>query len=528
MPRLLAMYGCMVAACYLSGAIAASQAPATSSAPASDQPVADSPARWYVITINDVPVGWSRTQTQSMDGGYKTESQTRLRMAREKQIIGMSTTAWVHEDHQGHLVRAGQSQTGGGMSVRMHWEKLENGVRERRTQGAGMQERLLPAIDKQALGPVAALRAAQAARAAGKSDFTLLQFDPAQGLQASLNRWQKIEEASVVVAGQSLPCTRWKTSGPLIASGSEEWLNASGEIVLSQTPTGLGMLQNKLCDEATALAAVNEAKPPVEVMVASFVKVDPPLNDVQGQRAMTFLVNAKKPPIMPPPQEGAQRVARNSDGSFRVTIDLDKPAEPSLTSVAQDAAFMESSPMIDWKDPAVMALKESVLAKWKLNEQAFTDANTQGDEVGKTLRKARAFRSAVANHITTKNLGSAFGSASETARAKSGDCTENAVLLAALLRADGIPSRVAAGLVWAEYFAGEKNVFAWHLWTQALIDGRWVDLDATLAADAQPFHVGHVLLAVTPLTDAASDPAWSSLLTSMGNLSIEVIGEQNQ
>ena len=102
------------------------------------------------------------------------------------------------------------------------------------------------------------------------------------------------------------------------------------------------------------------------------------------------------------------------------------------------------------------------------------------------------------------------------------------MLLAALLRADGIPSRVAAGLVWAEYFAGEKNVFAWHLWTQALIGGRWVDLDATLPSNGESFHVGHVLLAVTPLTDAASDPAWASLLSSMGNLSIELSGAANK
>ena len=161
------------------------------------------------------------------------------------------------------------------------------------------------------------------------------------------------------------------------------------------------------------------------------------------------------------------------------------------------------------------------------NQTTILDKNDP-DFAANTLQKARVFRSVVANHITNQNLGSAFASASETAQNKSGDCTEYAVLLAALLRADGIPSRVAAGLVWAEYFAGEKNVFAWHLWTQAFIDGRWIDLDATLPPGEESFHVGHVLLAVTPLTDAASDPAWSSLLTSMGNLSIEVSGGPNK
>ena len=189
--------------------------------------------------------------------------------------------------------------------------------------------------------------------------------------------------------------------------------------------------------------------------------------------------------------------------------------------------------MIDWKDPAVIALKESALAnmgrdvKYNYNAPPINDPSDPNFLLH-VLIKAKTFRSAVADHIANQNLGSAFASASETAQTKSGDCTEYAVLLAALLRADGIPSRVAAGLVWAEYFAGEKNVFAWHLWTQALIGGRWVDLDATLPSNGESFHVGHVLLAVTPLTDAASDPAWASLLSSMGNLSIELSGAANK
>ncbi|MCE9618522.1 MAG: transglutaminase-like domain-containing protein [Planctomycetes bacterium] len=470
---------------------------------------ADEAPRWYYITLNEVPVGWSCSLTKPIEGGFRTESQTRLRMAREKQILSMTTTAWIEEDAAGKPLRSGQSQTGGGLSVRVNWEWAEEGIRERRTQGASVTEKLLPAIAKEALPPAAALRAAQAARTAGKKDFTLLLLDPGQGVQPAEVRSELVGSASVPVNGKPVECTHWKSSGPLIPLGSEEWIDAAGEMVQSQTPTGLGVLRSLLCSETTAISALDDAKPPVEVMVASFVKVDPPLADVMKKRSVHLLVKAKKPPIMPLPQEGFQRVKRNPDGSFDVTIDLDRPAEPSLKSVAADAAFMDSSPMIDWKDPSVLALKESALAGAHV---AATDS----------AGRSKLFQAAVASHITKKDLASAFASASETAQSKSGDCTEHAVLLAALLRADGIPSRVAAGLVWADFFAGERNVFAWHLWTQALIDGRWVDLDATLPANGESFHPGHLLLAVTPLRDAASDPAWTSLLTSMGNLSIEV------
>ena len=543
MSRLTAFIGCIGAAGFLLCIGAArhtqnSDAPQTQASPPSASTStaapsdADNSTHWYIITLNNVPTGWTRLQTKTIPEGFRTETQTRLRMAREKQILSMTSTSWIEEDAAGRPLRGGQTQAGGGMSVRVAWEFVTDGIRERRTQGATVKERILPAIDKEALSPMAAMRMGQGARAAGKSDFTLLTIDPAQGLQTQLNRWEKIDESAAVIAGKSVACTRWRTSGPMIAKGSEEWINAAGETVLSQTPTGLGVLKNVMCDESTALAALDEAKPPVEVMVASFVKVDHALSEVSTKRALTLLVKAKKPPIMPPPQEGFQRVVRNSDGSFKVTIDLDLPAAQSLASVATDAAYMESSPMVDWNDPAVIALKDKAVEQWKSqlkskNKTAILDKNDP-DFAANTLLKAKVFRGVVANHITNQNLGSAFASASETAQNKSGDCTEYAVLLAALLRADGIPSRVAAGLVWAEYFAGEKNVFAWHLWTQAFIDGRWIDLDATLPAGGDSFHVGHVLLAVTPLTDAASDPAWSSLLTSMGNLSIEVSGGPNQ
>jgi hypothetical protein len=97
--------------------IAPTITPATSIATAkpSEQTLAYAVERWYVISLKDIPVGWSSMQTKPIDGGFRTESQTRLRMAREKQILGMSTTAWIEEDNEGHMLRAGQSQTGGGV-----------------------------------------------------------------------------------------------------------------------------------------------------------------------------------------------------------------------------------------------------------------------------------------------------------------------------------------------------------------------------------------------------------------------------
>ena len=94
------------------------------------------------------------------------------------------------------------------------------------------------------------------------------------------------------------------------------------------------------------------------------------------------------------------------------------------------------------------------------------------------------------------------------------------MLLCAMLRAEEIPARVAVGLVYADEFLGHRDIFGWHMWTQALIDGRWVDLDATLG---RRYHAAHVLTAVSSLAQGGIDATFASTLMLMGNLQIDVI-----
>ena len=102
--------------------------------------------------------------------------------------------------------------------------------------------------------------------------------------------------------------------------------------------------------------------------------------------------------------------------------------------------------------------------------------------------RMRALESFVRNFISDKTLGVGYASALQVARTPEGDCTEHAVLLAALGRAIGIATRVVDGLAYAPGFAGERNVFVPHAWMQAWIDGRWQSFDAALGG----FDAGHI------------------------------------
>ena len=87
---------------------------------------------------------------------------------------------------------------------------------------------------------------------------------------------------------------------------------------------------------------------------------------------------------------------------------------------------------------------------------------------------------AVRDHMTGPVDYLGYGSAAEVLRTRSGDCTEFAVLLAALARARGIPTRVAYGLVYADRFSGKKDVFSPHAWVQVWTGTRWQSYDAGL------------------------------------------------
>jgi transglutaminase-like putative cysteine protease len=83
----------------------------------------------------------------------------------------------------------------------------------------------------------------------------------------------------------------------------------------------------------------------------------------------------------------------------------------------------------------------------------------------------------------------AMATADNVAKTLSGDCTEYAMLAAAMCRAVGVPSRTALGLVYAPGKGG-KPFLAYHMWFEVYAGGQWVSLDATLGmGGVGPGHV---------------------------------------
>jgi len=168
-----------------------------------------------------------------------------------------------------------------------------------------------------------------------------------------------------------------------------------------------------------------------------------------------------------------QFTPRPGGGDLRIA-----PLDGTKTESREAAPLAADSQPNDWLQSAA----PEVVALAKLGAG---DAKTPSSQMQNLEGFVRGF-------IRNKDLSVGYASALEVAKNPEGDCTEHAVLLAALGRVLGIPTRVVDGLVYVEQYAGGSNVFVPHAWAQAYIDGRWRSYDAALHG----FDAGHVALSV--------------------------------
>ncbi|MEO8011858.1 MAG: transglutaminase-like domain-containing protein, partial [Dokdonella sp.] len=168
-------------------------------------------------------------------------------------------------------------------------------------------------------------------------------------------------------------------------------------------------------------------------------------------------------------------VPETSEQSARVAgkdlvVEVHASARKGLGGSPDPADYMPN----DWLQSAAPEIIELSI---KATKRAKTDAE-----------RMHALESFVAGFISNKNLGVGYASALQVARNPQGDCTEHAVLLAALGRALGIATRVVDGLAYAPGFAGHEHVFVPHAWVYAWVDERWQSFDAALGS----FDAGHI------------------------------------
>ena len=252
------------------------------------------------------------------------------------------------------------------------------------------------------------------------------------------------------------------------------------------------------CSEAFARSKLEAA----ELVAAMTVKSPEVIHDLGNIKEITYTIEPKKTASnLKFPETDSQKVTVMPDGKILLTV---KPAKgsrgvkyPYRGNNPEILKYLESTQYLQVNAPEIIALA-------KKSTKGKTDA----------LDAAYAIESFVSNYIDNKNLSVGYASALEVAKSRQGDCTEHAVLTAALLRAAGIPSRVIMGIVYAN-----NDIFMGHAWTEAYIGDKWIDLDAALKGPRNGFDAGHIAFE-TGNGDAGD---FFGIMSSIGMFTIEDI-----
>src|SRR5918996_3810632 len=152
---------------------------------------------------------------------------------------------------------------------------------------------------------------------------------------------------------------------------------------------------------------------------------------------------------------------------------LDTRAYPGGTDAVKPA-HTGASFVVDFRDSAVTRASHQV-------------ANAKGG-AAETPERLRRF---VHQYISSKNLARGYDSASVVAPRREGDCTEHAVLLAALARLRRLPARVVHGIALVR--AGDAWRAYGHAWVELRDKKSWAPIDAALES---PSGIIYIPLAV--------------------------------
>jgi len=226
---------------------------------------------------------------------------------------------------------------------------------------------------------------------------------------------------------------------------------------------------------------------------------------------------------------------------YRVTFREGDPAElaPALESARQKVVERDGKRVVldvralvpddgshpierDWPEEIRPYLEPNAWLQCDDPDLARAAREAIGDETD-AWKAAKKLERWVYEKIEDKNMSVGFASASEVFDRPEGDCSEHAVLLAAALRAVGIPSRVTMGVLYFETPGSsdeDPGKFGGHAWTEAYL-GEWVPLDATLA---RPFvSAVHLEFGRSSLGSESLEELFGSLVITLGNVDVDVL-----
>lgn len=328
------------------------------------------------------------------------------------------------------------------------------------------------------------------------TEYELKSFSPMLGSVVSLQTSMKVEaQEQIDLFGRTVEAYRIVSKTMTDAGmtvGGTSWVDMQGMPLKVSTQVGMFKLTLLACSQAVAKLPVD----PPELFESMLISVPGGLD--ASARAITYTLTGADDV----PETAMQRIIERADDKVLLQVRVADVSGGDAGGHVYDESDLAASTFCDITDPVIRELADKAAGR----------ADTPVDMVRRMVRF-------VSRHVESKNLNVGFATAGEVARSGSGDCSEHAVLLAALARAKDIPARGVCGLAYVG--RGANGVFGYHMWTQVFLNGQWVDVDATF--NQFPADATHITLGILDLSDEHFVDQALSLVGYIGQVGIEKI-----
>ena len=304
-------------------------------------------------------------------------------------------------------------------------------------------------------------------------------FDPLT-LSTRTMQVQVLDRETIEINGSRHECYKVQTSFQGLTTSS--WVNEQGETLREESPMGLVLVRE---DREQAMEQGWGEKP--DIIAASSIKVSRAFS-AQGLSFLKMrLKNVSLDGFVL--NEGRQHLVGDIVEIRREDISAGDMRQTTF-AVPEMEPFLQATPFMQSDNPAILDFVKQQIG---LEKNAYKVVRNLTNWVYKNIEKKPTL---------------SIPSALEVLATKQGDCNEHAVLLTALCRAAGVPSRVAAGLVHL------NGSFFYHAWCEVFL-GRWVSVDPTM--DQLPADVSHIKFVDGDLENQIS------ILKLIGKLEIDVL-----
>jgi len=282
------------------------------------------------------------------------------------------------------------------------------------------------------------------------------------------------------------------------------WADSSGQVLKSEVDLLGGIVMYRTTKEG-AISPIGRGNVRFDQIRSSIIEVKKVIPNPRQTRFVQYRLTLKdEDPTKLFPADRRQSIKPGpKKNTVVLNVQTSGPNEGESGPAEVEAEFLRPNGMVTSEDEEVK----------RLAKKAVGDA---ADPWEKVVRIEQWVARNMKNNFAT-----AFAPANEVARNLTGDCSEHAVLVAAMCRSVGIPSRAAIGMIYMNDDRRRLKGFGFHMWPEAYVNQRWVAVDSSW--DQTDVDATHIKLIDTSLEGVSPFEPFLPILRVLGKLEIDPI-----